>query len=181
MDSLPRQHSPRPSTLSSTQRINDILNSSTYAIFSTFLMIYSLFADDVRQIFFPIGADIYFSCLTLICMIYYFFEIIAFSLVQVHTPITQKDYFLKYYFWLDLISTATMMFDLIWITQYLTGGGKSAANVSQISKASRAARLGTRTVRLIRLIRMIKVIKQMKAFSKDFVKEQPKRISQKMS
>ena len=71
-----------------------------------------------------------------------------------------------------MISTLTMAFDLIWITQFLTGGGKSAANISQISKASRAARLGTRTVRLIRLIRMIKLIKQMKLISKDLAKTQ---------
>ena len=84
----------------------------------------------------------------------------------------QKDYFLGYYFWLDLISTLTMAFDLVWITQYLTGGGKDAANISQISRASRAARLGTRTVKLIRLIRMIKIIRQMKSLSSDIAKNQ---------
>jgi hypothetical protein len=84
--------------------------------------------------------------------------------------LTQKDYFNGYYFWLDLISTLTMAFDLIWINQFLTGGGKNAANISQISRASRAARLGTKTVKLIRLIRMIKLIKQMKILSKDLAK-----------
>ena len=78
-----------------------------------------------------------------------------------------------------------MAFDLIWVTQFLTGGGKCAANISQISKASRAARLGTRTVRLIRLIRMIKLIKQMKQITKDFNKNQgqakKKRTSQRLS
>jgi len=84
----------------------------------------------------------------------------------------QKDYFLGYYFWLDLISTLTMAFDLVWITQYLTGGGKNAANISQISRASRAARLGTRTVKLLRLIRMIKIIRQMKTLSSDIAQNQ---------
>jgi hypothetical protein len=65
-----------------------------------------------------------------------------------------------------------MAFDLVWVTQFLSGGGKSAANISQISRASRAARLGTRTVRLIRLIRMIKLIKQMNLISKDLAKNQ---------
>ena len=88
------------------------------------------------------------------------------------TPSTQKDYFLGYYFWLDLVSTLTMAFDLIWISQYLTGGGQNAANISQISRASRAARLGTRTVKLIRLIRMVKLLKQMKSLSHDIAKNQ---------
>lgn len=97
----------------------------------------------------------------------------------------QKDYFLGYYFWLDLISTLTMIFDLVWISQYLTGGGANAANISQISRASRAARLGTKTVKLVRLIRMVKLVRQMKILSKDLVKEKkeekPKKISQRLS
>ena len=60
-----------------------------------------------------------------------------------------------------------MAFDLTWVSQLITGSGKSAINISQLSRASRAARLGTRTIRLIRLIRMVKIIKKMKAFSKD--------------
>jgi hypothetical protein len=92
-------------------------------------------------------------------------EVVIFSFVQ-------KEYFLGYYFWLDLISTLTMAFDLIWISQFLTGGGQNAANISQISRASRAARLGTRTVKLIRLIRMVKLLKQMKSLSNDLAKNQ---------
>ena len=141
-------------------------------------MIYTLFADDFRQVFFPQSADLTFTVLTLICMIIYTFEIIVFSLVQ-------KNYFLKYYFWLDILSTITMTFDLVWVTQYLTGGGKSAANVSQITRASRAARLGTRTVRLIKLVRMIRILKQVKVFTKDLqektVIEDPIKVSERMS
>lgn len=80
-----------------------------------------------------------------------------------------------------------MAFDVIWIKQYLTGGGKNAANISQISRASRAARLGTRTVKLIRLIRMLKILKQMKTLSLDFNhnshqnKQQQKKKSQRIS
>jgi len=68
------------------------------------------------------------------------------------------------------MSTLTMCFDLIWISQYITGGGKTAANISQISRASRAARLGTRTVKLIRLIKMIKLLRQLKTFNKGITK-----------
>lgn len=77
-----------------------------------------------------------------------------------------------------------MCLDLVWVTQYITGGGKSAANISQISRASRAARLGTRTVRLVRLVRMIKIMKQMKMLSKDLAirdSEAPKKQSQRLS
>ncbi len=134
---------------------------------NTVVLMFTLFSDDIRQIFFPLSADDTFTYLTFICMVYYAIEIVLFSLLQVTLLIIQKDYFLKYYFWLDIISTATMAFDLTWVSQYFTGSGKSAINISQLSRASRAARLGTRTIRLIRLIRMVKIIKKMKAFSKD--------------
>ena len=163
------------------QKINEILNGPTYAIVSTLILLYTLFSDDVRQIFFPASADLTFTILTLLCMIYYMIEIIVFSLVQVPPFLSQKDYFLGYYFWLDLVSTLTMAFDLSWITQYLTGGGKDAANISQISRASRAARLGTRTVKLIRLIRMVKILKQMKNLSNDIVDKQKKKKKAKKS
>lgn len=77
-----------------------------------------------------------------------------------------------------------MALDLIWVSQYISGAGKSAASISQISRASRAARLGTRAVRLIRLVRMIKILKQMKILSKDLARtkvEAPKKPSQRVS
>ena len=76
-----------------------------------------------------------------------------------------------------------MCLDLVWVTQYITGGGKNAASISQISRASRAARLGTRTVRLVRLVRMIKIMKQMKMLSKDLAirDSEPKKQSQRLS
>jgi hypothetical protein len=46
-------------------------------------MIYSLFSDDIRQLLFPLSADLPFSVLTLICMVFYGLEIVVFSLVQV--------------------------------------------------------------------------------------------------
>lgn len=157
-------------------------------IVSTSIMIYTLFSDDLRYLLFPASADEAFSILTLICMSYYLFEIVAFSIFEVNLCLFQKDYFLKYYFWLDLLSTLTMAFDLMWVSQHISGGGKTAANITQITRASRAARLGTRTVKLIRLIRMIKILKQMKSYAKGIGKTQknitivPKRdVNQKLS
>lgn len=77
-----------------------------------------------------------------------------------------------------------MCFDLTWVSNLLTGSGKSAANISQISRASRAARLGTRTVRVIRLLRMLKLLRQMKNASinlKIQVEEPVKKLSQRLS
>jgi len=62
----------------------------------------------------------------------------------------RKGYFNSFFFWLDVLSTASMIFDIGWIMDNLSFGtaGGGAANVA---KTSRAARV-TRIVRLVRLI-----------------------------
>lgn len=72
------------------QKINDFLNGGTYAVISTLILIFALFADDVRQIWFPVSADLTFTILTLLCMIYYLVEIVILSLVQVNSPPLRK-------------------------------------------------------------------------------------------
>jgi len=59
-------------------------------LISTIIMVYTLFSDDVREIFFPASADLTFSYITVVCMIYYAIEIIAFSLFQVVIPSFRK-------------------------------------------------------------------------------------------
>ena len=53
-------------------------------------MIYSLFSDDIRQLCFPLSADLGFSIVTLICMIFYGLEIVVYSLVQVFLVLVRK-------------------------------------------------------------------------------------------
>ena len=75
----------------------------------------TLLADDIRQIFFPKEADLTFSIINLVCMLIYLIEMVALSLLKVLIYLSKEGYFLKFYFWLDIISTLTMVFDLIWI------------------------------------------------------------------
>jgi hypothetical protein len=35
----------------------------------------------------------------------------------------KEGYFLRYYFWLDLISTVSMAFDLVWVNALISGNG----------------------------------------------------------
>ena len=86
-----------------------------FSILITIVTIITLFSDDIRQIAFKPESDIAFSYLTIVCMTIYTVEMIALSL-------TKDGYFLRFYFWLDLISTLTMLLDLTWITQLISGG-----------------------------------------------------------
>lgn len=71
--------------------------------------IYSLFFDDIRAAAFDLDQDNIFYSLTFVCMILFLLEIILAS-------ISKEDYFLTFFFWLDVISTISMIPDcgFIW-------------------------------------------------------------------
>lgn len=78
-----------------------------------------------------------------------------------------------FYFWLDMVSTATMILDLIWIKQLMSGNGgavQSAASVAKVARASRASKIGAKATKLIRIIRLIRFLKLYKTASKQLAK-----------
>ena len=62
---------------------------------------------------------------------------------------------------MDLLSTASLIFDIQWITDSLfgTGGAQSAQNATSLARASRASRIGTRAGRIVRIVRLIRLVK----------------------
>ena len=71
----------------------------------TAITVYALFADDFRILAFPKGADRYFDVLTS-------FGIIMFSIEIVLTCKATQNYFCSFFFWLDIVSTISMVFDI---------------------------------------------------------------------
>jgi hypothetical protein len=75
----------------------------------------------------------------------------------------QKDYFLGFYFWLDFIATVSLITDIGWIYNEITGGGdinaSNASQASSLARAGRGARVGTRAGRIVRLVRLIRIVK----------------------
>lgn len=82
------------------------------------ITIYSLFFDDIRQLGTEKQTDGVFYALTLVCMACFTVEIILAS-------ICKEDYFLSFFFWLDVISTITMLPDCGWVWTKVTGGNAS--------------------------------------------------------
>ena len=148
------------------QKVLAFFDSVGFSIWITLITIVTLYSDDIRQAFFPRSSDVPFSILTLICMTFYVVEMIALCFLK-------EGYFLKFYFWLDLISTLTMVLDLFWITELLSGGDgiKAAANVGKIARASRASKIGAKSTKLIRILRLIRVLRLYKTASNRLNKE----------
>ena len=88
----------------------------------TVITIYSLFGGDVRMLAFTKAADNVFIVLTSI-------SLAAFAIELIIACFVKDDYFLGFYFWLDLISTVSIITDIDPIMNAFMGNsGGSASN-----------------------------------------------------
>ena len=87
--------------------VKSILDSVWFNVITGFLTTFALFGDDVRIMAFTGegSADLAFSVINLFTMFWFVLEIIGNSFAK-------NDYFNGFYFWLDIVSTASMIFDI---------------------------------------------------------------------
>lgn len=90
-----------------------------------------------------------------------------FMLEIVIASIAKEDYFLGFYFWLDLVATLSLIFDISWFWAAILGTGGTAGNATAATKAAKAgrgARVGTRASRIARIVRLIRLIRIVKLY-----------------
>lgn len=84
----------------------------------TIITIYSLFGDDVRSLAFTRPADEIFNILTIIALI-------AFTVEIVLACLAKDEYWLGFYFWLDFVSTISLITDIGWVMDEMLGTSDS--------------------------------------------------------
>ena len=87
------------------------------------ITIYSLFFDDVRVLGTTVDYDYIFYVITCICLVMFAVEIVLAS-------ISKEVYFLTFFFWLDVVSTLSMIPDIGLIWDLMTGGGGGGSKAS---------------------------------------------------
>lgn len=87
----------------------------------TLITIYSLFFDDIRALAVDKEYDDVFYGITSFCFAMFIIEIFL-------AAISKEDYFPGFFFWLDVISTLSMIPDIGWIWSAMTGGSSGVAN-----------------------------------------------------
>lgn len=144
-----------------------IMQSPSFSTCMFMLSVYTLFGDDVRLAFFAKDSDQSFDFVTLTCMFF-------FALENVISSVAIQDYFLSFFWVLDIIATVSLIFDVSFVWEALVGsktlheigseeqGGSMAQ--SEYARASRAGRLGTRVVRILRVLRLIRIVRMFKFF-----------------
>lgn len=137
----------------------------------TVVTTYALFGDDLRFILMPLQTDLYWYVCTIASMTLFGVEVSIQSYAKL-------DYACGFFFWLDFISTVSMIFDVGWVTDWMSsitsgGGGGDGINKPKTSSSKSFTR-AIKIVRLIRLVRIIKLYKQAKLaqYKRDMVKNE---------
>ena len=90
------------------EKVEGLAKNTYLEIFFNILVLYALFADDVRTICLPKSTDIILDSITAVCIFVFTAEIVV-------SLITRKGYFNSFFFYLDIISTLTLFFDLTYV------------------------------------------------------------------
>jgi hypothetical protein len=119
----------------------------------TVITVYTLFFDDIRLMLLPKSTDNFFYTVSAIAMIVFIIEIMA-SMYAI------EGYFPSFFFWLDLVSTVTMIPDIGWLWLAIVGGDNSGGDnqATDLAKTARASKV-TRMLRVVRLARIIRLVK----------------------
>jgi len=120
----------------------------------TTITIYALFGDDIRVLSTDKDGDPVFWGINI-------FAMIMFSLEVIIACLGRQDYFNGFFFWLDAISTLSLLLDIGWFTNILfgSGGGAGANSAATLARAGRASRVGTKAGRIVRIVRLIRLVK----------------------
>ena len=127
------------------------LKSKEFNILMVILTIYALFGDDLRLAYYDLEEDQIFYNLSIFAMVMFLVEMGLQYYYRV-------DYRWGFYFFLDIVSTASMIPD----TNLINFEGESAASSMKAGKTSRAGAKAGRVVKIVRLIRFVRIFKILK-------------------
>ena len=145
----------RKKTISKLADKETIFYSNYYLIIQIIITVFILIEEEIKNIVTKKKADAHFSVLVIIFMVYYIFELIAYSRII-------KDYFLNFYFWLDLISIITTLLDVHWFYNLIiekVGGGKIETVEDLMKRNESKVSLTIRVLRILRIVRVVRVTK----------------------
>jgi class 3 adenylate cyclase len=140
-----------------------IVDHSYVQSVTALLTLYALFGDNIRLMATDKPADDVFGYVTIFAMVIFFIEIVM-------SCIGKPGYFLGFFFWLDTVSTVSLILDVPAVSEYLFGGDVDEEGGHL--RAGRAGRAGARAGRIVRVIRLIRIVKLYKAMQEQEAKKQ---------
>lgn len=152
---------------------NTILDSYVFIGLMMILTLYVLFISDLDEAFMSSDAD---SPIDITLS----FALFCFTTEIVLASMAQKDYLLSFFFWLDFISTISIIQDIDFIfaplvNAFTDNSGNNSSKTKNIVRTVSAGRV-TRVLRIVRIIRLIRIVKLYKATiqSREAIKKKQK-------
>lgn len=162
------------------RNIIQALEGTAGTLFMALITIWALFGDDIRLVGFYEEDDHVFVVLVYICLVLFILELILASLAK-------KGYVNGFYFWLDVVATASLLMDvppfmsaiglsgcehdsygdyLLQLNESEDGETANGASRTEgaFARAGQASRAGTRAGRIVRVVRLVRVVKLYKAW-----------------
>ena len=118
----------------SLNKIDKFLASAKWNIAIVFMTFYVLFIDDIRALTINPAYDLEIDVSLFLCIGVFIIEILLNMLVNV-------EYRWNFFFWIDVISTLTILLDTQYFTNLVFTG---LANSAQIARGSRISRIGVK-------------------------------------
>mmetsp|Transcript_71030 Transcript_71030/g.205660 ORF Transcript_71030/g.205660 Transcript_71030/m.205660 type:complete len:947 (+) Transcript_71030:134-2974(+) len=161
-----------------------LANSTWFSTITTVLTIYALFGDDIRLVGTEKPSDYIFDCITVASML-------IFSLEIIFCTVGKVGYLFGFFFWLDMLSTVTLLLDITSIAEGLfgdsisntsaqnSGGGRGGASEdsAEAGRAARVSRAGTKAGRVVRLIRLVRLMRLLRTYKKGAYQDEDESIA----
>jgi len=167
--------------------IQGIIDHKAFGLIMALFTVFALFGDDIRLAMCQKADDDVFFAISTVTLLAFFGELML-------THFARSDYTGGFYFWLDFVAMLSIIPDIGWIWEPLTGTGEGQGSDAgqEALKAGRASRAGTRAGRLVRIIRLVRLVRLVKLYKvtvgrddekrmKQRIREQPSKVGEKMS
>jgi hypothetical protein len=111
--------------------------------FFAVVTLWVLVADDLRLAAMPPAADAPMAVLAIVCMVAFVIEIAMYSLGT-------KTYLFSFFFWLDVLATASMILDVPAVKLAIQGASDAGSSLQNttLARATRMSRMGTKAGRV---------------------------------
>ena len=171
------------------------MDSNIVTSFMTILTIYALYSDDAKILAFEKSADFVFGLLSSCAGVIFLIEIVLQcwcvenymrlpNMSKMRTIDTERKlvkkaqiiwsavYIGSFYFWLDLMATCSMLFEVMPSSLSESDSGFTSTSSARAGKASRAGAKAARMIRVVRMIRLVRLVKLYKYLSEKKVKKE---------
>ena len=140
-------------------KLKYILEHWITTVMFSIITVWVLFADDIKLLTTTNSADPLFSILNIVFMIMFAVEFLISSMVV-------DNYYLSFFFWLDLVSTLSMILDIHWLYSDVDSKIKTATNITKVGRGARVGSRAVKVLRILRILRLVRIAKLYKASQK---------------